>query len=181
MARRRNRIVEMKRNSINIIGNSEYVFGLEDDALVPTDAFSRLLGHIDNKSSVGIASGVQMGRWRTQMVGVWKIEPVIEPRIVRTVPFNGGDEADGVGWYCYVTRTNLYKRANYRYEAECLGPDVCYAWDLRKQGYKVAIDWSVICPHVTQYGIFIPREDNTETIEWVKEGDSWNVPTRPTI
>ena len=173
--KRRTRIVEMKQKSIRLINDTEYVFSLEDDTAIPLDTFSRLLDTMKDNDNVGVVSGVQQGRHVAKVVGVWRIDPVQDPRVIKTSEFKSPqiEQVEGVGWYCYLTPTELYKNASYRFEAECLGPDVCYSWDLTKAGYKVLVDWSLICPHVTQYGTFIPDKDNVQVVEWQKQEGSW--------
>lgn len=171
---RRERIVRIKQLSTELIGDSLYTFCLEDDTIAPLDALARLENAMQSDERVGLASGIQVGRWADPIIGAWQIEPLHEPTTVRTVPYRGmgWQPVDGTGWYCYLTRTELYKAADYRFEADCLGPDVCYGWDLRRQGYKVLVDWEVPCAHVTQSGSIYPDKD-VRVCTWHKEGSSW--------
>lgn len=164
---RRDRIVTMKKNSVQMIGDSEYVFCLEDDTFVEPDTFKRLLGLIEDKPGVGVVSGVEVGRWNIPVYGVWKIDPLDKPTKVSTMPHkdSGIQEVDGLGWYCYITPTKLYKEADYHYEAECIGPDVAFTLDLRRRGYKALADWSIKCKHVSRHGILEPNSE-VKVAEW---------------
>ena len=145
---RRERIVEMKRNTAKLVGNSFFVFCLEDDTFVAPDTYKKLLRHIQ-KPNVGLASGVELGRWAYSVIGAWSITPLEDPETVETIPYckSGIQEVSATGWYCYITKTNLYKKAEYRFEAECFGPDVCYGWDVSRSGREVLVDWSIVCEH----------------------------------
>lgn len=170
---RRNRILKMKQQSTELIGNSQYVFCLEDDTICPPDAFTRLQKPFQDKNT-GLVSGVQVGRWKYRIIGAWDITPLHNPTTVQTVPYGGtGLQAvSGTGWYCYLTQTELYKSADYRSEAECLGLDVCYGLDLARQGRGVYIDWNVPCAHITQSETLFP--DSTTTMAtWVKAENGW--------
>jgi hypothetical protein len=171
---RRDRIVAMKEYSKELIGNSEMVLCLEDDTIAPANTLDMLEHYMKGYPDVGMASGVQVGRWAYRVIGAWDITPIDNPTHVCTVPFRGAGAqfVDGVGWYCYLTTTELYKAATYRYEAECLGPDVCFAWDLRKQGYKVIIDWDVKTAHVATDRTFYP-DQFVKTEHWDLIDDSW--------
>lgn len=172
---RRDRIVAMKKDGCQYIGDSVYTFCLEDDTFAPPNAFVGLLNIVASDNEVALASGIEMGRWAIPIIGAWKVHPLEDPQVVSTVPYKewGTQEVDGCGWYCLITYTSLYKRANYRYEAECLGPDVMYALDLRRNGYKVIADWTIVCEHRDTYGSFIPTLDNTKSAKWNKVNGTW--------
>lgn len=174
VADRRARIIDVKRRSVELIGDSQYVFCLEDDTIAPPDAFSRLLEGFQDKS-VGLVSGIQVGRWKYRIIGGWLVEPLLDPTTVQTVPFAGtGLQAvDGTGWYCYLTRTELYKAMDYHADAECLGPDVCYGLDLRRAGHVVLLNWDVKCAHLLQDQTLYPDKDAV-VARWEKRDDgSW--------
>lgn len=176
MQARRDRIVRVKQHSAKLIGNSKYVFCLEDDTIAPTDALERLEHYFLADPLTAVASGVQVGRWAYRIIGAWEISPLLDPTNVRTVAYQGtgAQEVDGTGWFCYLTTTQLYKATKYRYEAECLGPDVCYGWDLKKNGYKVFLDWDVSCAHVAIDQTFYP-DNSVGVAEWRKTDGIWTV------
>jgi hypothetical protein len=174
---RRERIVEMKKKSKELIGDSFFVFCLEDDTFVAPDAYMRLYSHMKN-TKVGIASGVEMGRWAYPMIGAWNITPLNDPIKVETVPYRTGgvQRVTSPGWYCYMTKTNLYKKADYRFEAECLGPDVCYGWDVSKLGQEALIDWDVKCDHRQPDGSSIWPGDGARVLTYERDAvGAWAV------
>lgn len=183
IAYRRTRICVMKEKSKELIANSKYIFGLEDDTIAPPNAFTRLLEHITANSSCAVVSGVEVGRHTIPFIGVWTIEPLEDPIKISSVPYmsKGTQEVDGCGWYCYITPTDLYKQAHYRYEAECLGPDVVYAWDQRRAGYKVLVDWNVLCNHMMENGKWLIPSNNTAQIVWDKYNNDWILELQPAV
>ena len=114
------------------------------------------------------------GRARDASYGAWNIDPLEEPERISTISHRelGTQEVDGLGWYCYITHTKLYKEANYHYEGTCLGPDVCYTLDLRRQGYKALLDWGVPCTHRARHGDLKPSKD-VKVTHWIKERGEW--------
>lgn len=182
---RRQRICDMKNISKELIADSTFAFCLEDDTIAPPNSFSKLLQHISSDDDVVVASGIEVGRWSLPVIGAWEIEPLHEPTTIRSVPYraNGTQFVDGVGWYCYITYTNLYKQAHYHYEAEALGPDVVYAWEQRKAGQKVLIDWSLPCAHILESGYALsPAEGGTTEGIWHRDdANNWTIENRPVV
>lgn len=170
--KRRQRIVDMKNKSRELIGDSYYIFCLEDDTFVEPHAIGRLMRLC--RGNVGLASGVEMSRWGYKIIGAWEIEPIEDPTKVTSVPFKetGLQNVDSTGWYCYITKTRLYKEATYHFDAECLGPDVCYGWDLRKQGWEVLINWDNKCYHKSHWGDFYPSKD-AKVVTYTKTNEVW--------
>lgn len=182
IATRRDRIVEMKEASKRYIGDSEFVFGLEDDTIPPPDAYYRLDKAWD--AQTGYVEGVQVGRWGFRMVGAWKTDNIKNPTQIETlIPLKDGgiEEIDGGGFYCYLTRTDLYKEAKYHWHDECFGPDVNYGIELRKKGLKCKIDWDLICGHLTRNGIIRPDTAQIIGVSYRKSADGqWSVATQST-
>jgi hypothetical protein len=170
---RRDRIITMRKKSQELVGNSKYFFSVEDDTFVNPDAFTRLKRHLDSYPDVLQASGVEVGRWADHCIGAWQITPLNNPRTVESVPYkeSGLQEVDGTGMYCYVTYTNMHKIADFHREADCLGPDVCYGLDLRRQDYKVLLDWSVQCEHRSPQWNLVPKD--AITIRFDRHEDVW--------
>lgn len=174
---RRERIVAMKNKSKDLIADSKFVFCLEDDTFVSDpDALSKLITQISSDETIGFVSGVERGRWGFGIIGAWKMDDYTNPSWVSTLPYKetGIEEVDGAGWYFYVTRTPLYKQADYRFEAECLGPDVCYVMDVRRQGYRCLVDWSIPCGHRHGSITLYPAHDCI-VVEWAKTDNGWAI------
>lgn len=177
---RRQRICAVKEKSKELISSdSTYVFGLEDDTIAPPNAFLRLLERLASDDEVAISSGIEMGRHAVAMMGAWSIRPLDDPQIVNTVQYRnwGTQEVDGVGWYCYMTYTSLYRQAHYRFEANCLGPDVMFALDQRRAGHKVVVDWTINCKHLLKNGDYLMPSENSQVVSYKKENGQWQSPT----
>lgn len=159
--RRRDRIVQIHELSKELIGHSKYVFGLEDDTIFPPDAFEKMLAEMEKDNELAFIEGVQCGRHNLKMIGGWRADDIHHPTYMATVPWepDGGIvDIDGGGFYCYMTPTELYKAAEYRWEHQCFGPDVCYGLDWKRKGLKCKLDYSIACGHITEQGVIWPNE-----------------------
>lgn len=173
---RRQRIMDLKERSKKVISATRYVYSIEDDTFVPPDTFAKLYKHITPE--VGLVTAVEAGRWGIKMVGVWEIidDEQGNPLIVRTklppeVP--SIEEIQGSGWYCYITRVDLFKKLIARDNGEPMGVDVCYCYDVIKEGYKALVDWSVHCEHHTRQGEIIRPDKDIEQLEWKNFNGKW--------
>lgn len=172
--KRRERIVEMKNHSRTLIDpDSLFVFGVEDDTIVPPLAFIRLFKTIQLKN-VGFVEGVQCGRWNWKIIGAWIMDDVHNPQVVETLwPRQKTlSNIDGGGFYCYMTKAELYREIEYRVEAECLGVDVCYCMDVRRKGFRAYVDWAVVCGHQDHNRVLLPDKDVIK-VRFKKEGENW--------
>lgn len=177
---RRRRIVTMRETSKQLISDSIYVFGLEDDTSVPPGALMRLYAH--SRLGIGYVGGVQAGRHGIKIIGAWKFNNIANPTQVSSIPYKkpqGVEEVDGAGFYCYITPTGLYKAATYHFDAEYLGPDVCYVWDLRKKGYKALVDRAIVCEHKTIYNTTLVPDKKCVVATWAKQADATWKQTAP--
>lgn len=153
LLQRRNRITNMKNHSREFIGDSDFVFCLEDDTLVPPNAFLKLLYQIKRNSFIGFVEGVEVGRWNIPIIGAWRTDNFYDPNVVQSVsPVHkyGMSEIHGGGFYCYITRTHLYKKHNYYWRGECFSVDMTYGLELCKNGYVNFIDWTIPCAHLLE-------------------------------
>jgi hypothetical protein len=177
ISQRRDRIVA-NHEKIKEGISGEYVFGLEDDTIFPPDTLERLYKVIQ-REDVGFIQGVQVGRWGVRMIGAWRVNNIEDPTKIITYPYvkvdKVGEYLEGIdagGFYCFMTKASLYKEANFRHEAECLGPDVLFGLDLRRKGYKCLINWSLVCGHNVKNDILYPDE-KVRQVEYNKFSDKW--------
>ena len=173
---RRGRIVKMKEDSKQYISATELVFGLEDDTIFPSNSFIRLKDIMDKHEACAFAQGVQMGRWGLPVIGAWRVDNVNEPTQMGTVAMPEEPELveiDGGGFFCYLTRADLYRSHKYYWKDECFGPDSTYGLGLRKQGYTCYMDTAVVCDHLTDQGKLVPYARNTVAVTWNKQGERW--------
>lgn len=153
--------------------NTEYVFGVEDDTIVPSNALE-LLGEqmIDG---VGMVEGVEMGRWGVPYIGAWLVDNIDEPTKIVSMPQSSGVvDIDAGGFYCFITRAEYYKAHDFKpFDNNGLGPDVDFSLGLRRQGLKVLAHFDVECIHKNAdgdivFGITIPRQ-----VRMFKKGNQW--------
>lgn len=172
---RRDRICQIHAETQDIIGNTRYVFGLEDDTIFPPDAFTKLQQINNTYPNVGYASGIQVGRWDIRYIGAWQTNDLDNPTRMQTIPYTENElvNVDGGGLYCFLTPTDLYKNATWHWHDECFGPDVCYGIDLRKRGYQCVVDTSLECGHLTEQGVLYPSEQSV-VAEYNKLNDGDN-------
>lgn len=186
IAPRRQRVVEVHKDLARMVGNVDYIFGIEDDTIVPNYALVRLMRLMQSTENVGLVQGVQCGRWGFKHIGAWRVNDISEPTKVLTMPYlavnrthSFVEQIDGGGFFCYLTPAKLFKEADYRVEAECFGVDMLYGLDLKRKGYVNFIDWSIVCGH-NDFGKIIMPEfgDPNEQMMYQKVGDKWELSVR---
>lgn len=67
--RRRVRIANIYNEAKQYLQEAEYIFGIEDDTIVPTNALKKLLTTYQIRPYAGFVSGWELGRWGTPYVG----------------------------------------------------------------------------------------------------------------
>lgn len=172
---RRNRITTMRNETRKLVdGTTDYVISIEDDTIIPSDAIIKLTDMARKNTDLGIGSGVQVGRWKAKMIGIWKVDDVENPTKYITLPntpYDYIEEIDATGMFCYITPTPLYKEMEYYWENPT-GPDVAYGLELRRRGYKNIVDWSLVCGH-NDFGKVLYPDGECVQILFEKEGDKW--------
>lgn len=164
---RRNRIMEMLKTGQSLIGDTDFVFMVEDDTQIEPRTLRNLVENYRNlskysKTPVGIISGVQVGRWGYRMIGAWKVDDIENPQYVTTVPFNKTDileKIDGSGLYCFLVPAALFKAHKWYWHDVCFSVDMTFGLELRRQGYQNYADWTIVAGHVMDNGnVLIPNE-----------------------
>lgn len=163
---RKFRIAELKNESTEYIANCDFVFGIEDDTIVPPNALEKLLKNYLQYPNAGFISGVELGRWGAPYVGAWRADDIYNTTCLTSqMPIDGIQEVDCAGFYCYLTKYKTYMTHNYEpFMNGVLGPDTNFGITLRREGYKNYIDWSIKCTHFNDGGDPITF-DNTQPIE----------------
>jgi hypothetical protein len=164
IGQRRSRITDVFNYARKLIPDTDFVFTIEDDTNIRPNYLDRLISKFNLVNSreykVGFISGVQVGRWGFKMIGAWNGFDYDDLKSAQTIPYtpeNGLQEVDAAGFYCYLTKKNLFVNTNYKFGQ--FGPDVYFGFDLRFKGYHNFIDWSLIAEHVTNKGILVPDKD----------------------
>ena len=153
--------------------NTEYVFGVEDDTIVPFYAL-RMLGE-NYLEDTGIIEGVEMGRWGVPYIGAWTVDSLDEPTEITSLDMSEGlQEVDATGFYCFLTKAEYYKNHEFKpFDNNGLGPDVDYSLELRRKGLKNYALFDVECVHKAKdhdikFGVTIPRR-----VRMFKKGNQW--------
>lgn len=183
IATRRDRIVEMLEFSTKHIGDTDFVFMVEDDSQIEPNAMRDLLtnfAHIETAGvKVGLIEGVQVGRHGYRMIGGWRTDDLENPTVMQTIPFNRNfllEKIDGGGLYCMITPTHLFKAHKWYWHDNCFSVDVTYGLELRKKGYQNFIDWSVEAGHVQQDGATLYPNESCVVVRYEKEPEGhWNI------
>lgn len=172
IAGRRHRISEIHNFAKEHI-NTKYVFGVEDDTIVPPYALNMLGENMTN--DVGMIEGVEMGRWGIPYIGAWKADDIHQPTTITSLPMNEGlTEIDAGGFYCFLTRAEYYKQHDFKpFDNNGLGPDIDYSLSLRRKGLKNYANFDVKCVHKAldrdiRFGVTLPRQ-----IKMYKKGNQW--------
>lgn len=161
---RRKRIGEIHDEIKNYIKDGEFIFLVEDDTLVPSDALELMLKDMWSHSNVGFISGVELGRWGFLHIGAWRVDDINDPRYIYSITDGEGlDEVDAAGLYCCLTRRVNYISGMFKPFEKILGPDFTFGIDLRCKGFTNYVNKSIKCTHKT------PKEDinfvNSEIIQ----------------
>ena len=129
-----------------------YFFMLEDDT-IPKDkrAFYKLDKYL--KDGVAMVSGVESNRGDKKVLGIvklkWKGNRLLERHCLKPKK-KGVEEVDATGWYCFVGRTDAFKEeyissVAYTWAAN----DIIFGWKLRQAGWKILVNWSIWCSHLS--------------------------------
>lgn len=124
------------------------------------------------------------------MIGAWRADDVYEPSVIETVLparpelLNDAgraigcvpEEIDAGGLYCALAKYEHYLRHECRpFDGDALGPDFNWGIELRRQGYKNYVDYSVAVEHCKPDGTSIHRRStNPVQMRFVREGSSWS-------
>lgn len=169
---RRRHIVSIHNQFRELIGDADWVFSIEDDGLLPTDALSRLTNVVKYHKDTGMVTGVELGRWGVPYVGVWLADDVDDTKTITSVenktnqtPFQV-EGIDAAGLYCALIRADYYKQHEF-FTNNGLGPDVNLGLFLRREGLKNYVDWGVPITHLTNRDgteIEIPATDMAKIV-----------------
>ncbi len=145
---RRRHIVNIHNQIRELIEDCDWIFSIEDDGVLPGDALEKLIENTTKYESIGMITGVELGRHGSRYVGAWRVDDVFTPTKIESLQFGEGvNEIDGCGLYCALIRPDLYKSHEF-YTKNGLGPDVNLGLYLKQQGYKNYIDWSIHVGHL---------------------------------
>lgn len=172
---RRIRISDIHNESKKYIIDCKYVFGIEDDTIVPTNALKKLLYDYMMYPYAGFIGGVEMGRWGIPYVGAWKVDDVYETTRIESLPVGDGlQQVDSSGFYCYITTRDNYMLHKYEpFDNNGLGPDVNFGIQLRREGQDNYVDWSVKCTHKNKDKDITFVNTTPRIVTMVKRDGTW--------
>ena len=173
---RRKRIIRNWNEIKGYLSDTEITMGLEDDTIPPFWAYKELRKEIEMYGK-GFAQGIEAGRWGIEYIGAHRIKTDWQGQAeeVETIedPGQRQVEIQGGGFYCFATKTKLIKEANFRDEAECLGPDVNFVLDIHRKGYECSADGRIRCTHLRREGKPIEISETITKVGWKKENGIW--------
>lgn len=177
---RRQRIADLHNRFADNV-RAEYVFGMEDDSIVPPDALMRLLKiALEKQEDFGCAYGVELGRHSVPYVGIWSVDDVVNTtKMTSLMPSSGVQEVDAGGFYCFLTPAELYTMhyfQPYTDEDSWLsgaGPDIEYGLYLRTFGFKNYVDWGLNVKHLTEFGIISVENTTPRCVSLLKVYGGW--------
>lgn len=139
----------------------------EDDTLPDTDAYQRLLQHLE--AGAVAAQGTEVAR-QLPYVPHWKVgrDEVVSASYEgqTVVPIQGG------GWYCAAMVTEAARGCLLPADDLPLGPDVGFWRELAKRGPCVG-DWSIECLHFGQDFAFHPALSDLVQVRYWREHGTW--------
>lgn len=181
---RRRNISSIHNQLSESIEDSEWVFSIEDDGLLPSDALERLVSVASDNDDVGMVTGVELGRWGAPYVGAWRVDNPDKVTVIRSVESlakdgsNKVEEIDACGLYCALIRADKYKEHRF-FHGNGLGPDVNLGIFLRQSGLKNYIDWGVHVTHLTSFSgveVEIPATDNAVIVSMTRiNNGAWRI------
>lgn len=149
---RRRHITNIHNHFKELIGESDWIFSVEDDGILPVDALAKLVQVTESKPNVGMVTGVELGRWGVPYVGAWTVDDLETPTLIVSVENKTGtelvEEIDACGLYCALINAEYYKQHEF-FTWNGLGPDVNLGLFLRQSNLKNYIHWGVPVTHVT--------------------------------
>jgi len=137
-----------------ITHDTGYVFSIEDDTIIPTNALRKLIYTAVRHRAFASICGVELGRWGLPYVGAWQANDIYELAELNSIPSKvtegGIENIDACGLYCTLIRADLYKQHEFT-SKNGLGPDINLAIENRQLGFENFIDWSIHCIHLYKY------------------------------
>ena len=144
---RRGRHGAMRSASAALIPDAKYLLLLEDDTLIPPDSWAKLTAGLD--AGYDWVCGFEVGRWSCPCPGIWHIS---ERERRSATPGTGLERVDATGLYLVLTTPELYRSRRWDFWDNAWGHDVSITYQMTLDGYKLGVDWSLTCIHMTQEG-----------------------------
>lgn len=140
--------------------STEIFMIIEDDTLVPRNAFWKLLEDLLTLDKAGFVTGIETGRspfeWSPVRLGIhkmWVKGNHIIKRISLDPKLQGIHEIDASGVYCFLAWKKAYEKGfvgmeKYVYRTPFFGMDNILTYNIKRGGYKLYADFDVWCVHI---------------------------------
>jgi hypothetical protein len=171
---RRRRIAENHIQLKHIVEAYEpdFVFQVEQDAVLPENALERMIGHyyrLDDPN-FGYISGIQVGRHGLYCLGAWNFDKDREAFESIDYKLNGLQKIDATGFYCLFAPRDVWLNGICTWDNERWGPDVNWGLSIRKNKY---VDMGLHIGHKTNSGIIDVSQPTTCNARFYKHEGQW--------
>jgi hypothetical protein len=174
LAQRRARISAIHNEARLLIPQSDFVFLVEDDGLIPPQSLKQLSEDYLRYPFAGFVSGVCIGRHGIQHIGAWEVDDPYETTEISSVrPADGLEKVDAAGFFAMLTRWENYTAHEFAPFHDVLGPDVEYGLALRRTGFTNYVDHMVAIEHLTSQGSLSYARADIVKATLTKFGDAW--------
>lgn len=174
--RRRDRIAAIHNEIKDLLNPSNYIFMVEDDTVVPSNALTTLVKGYRENPYAGFVSGVEIGRWGYAYIGGWRVDdPYDIHKITSIKKAEGLEKVDAAGFYCALTKYENYMGHKFQAYEDILGPDFHYGVTLRQSGLENYIDHRVKCRHLSQKEEFNFTDTEVVQVEYKKVENTWEL------
>ncbi len=155
------RVARNEKTIIRDIGKynatTEFCFITEDDTIIPSDAYEKMIKRMRKNKNLVYLTGVETSRGSDAHIGLSILTEVngeIVHRICPPYQKTGIMKVNSGGWYCWFGRPEKIAKIPFRCieDGRYLGPDALMVFDLNKAGYDTEADWSIQCKHYDPYG-----------------------------
>ena len=169
--------------------HTDVFFLIEDDTIAPPHAFLQLMQDFTTLDSAGFCIGIETGRtafeWSPVRLGVHHIVrdgDKILKRISLNPNLTGVHEVDCAGVYCFITYTDLWRRAienqkGYVASVPFFAMDNLLTNNMKKLGYKIYADFGVWCDHLQQSAgkmIAFNKRNAVQMLDiWIPEANNY--------
>lgn len=147
--------IDSMRNSLVEASKGDYILFLDDDVCPPLGVISQLLKHKKD-----IVTGLYFAKQRPHFPQIFKRTKEDRYDTIADYPENKLIEIDACGVGCLLVKKSVFEKLNKPYFKYVIeeegrprkGEDYYFCENIKRNGFKIYCDTSVICTHIgTQY------------------------------
>jgi len=167
---RRERIATIHNEVKQYLHSCHYVFLIEDDGVLPSNALMALYKEYLHDPYMGFITGMELGRWGIPYLGLWEVDNIYDINEVKSIQLPDKiKHIDASGIYCLLTKFEIYMSHTFKvYGENELGPDFDFGIELRKQGYFNKVHNLIKVKHLTKTGTVDIDKTDIAIIEFHK-------------